>query len=282
MSNSEAAPARRAGGTIASKAAKHWKLGLESTPASSLFIDLNFNIAGSGVQTLIRNRGRMSTLPRPTPLVVQPGSMGMIRILIRGLLLCAAAGGCVSGLEAPRDVERLRAINDQSAPAAGTYRVLFCARGCEGKDSLSATVSGVIVLSDKLIDSAIVDRLVAAGDFNAPEVDRGNSPNACFHLHHLDDRANGSFVSRNSTGIFAWTRPRTSEPGSARLLVFVDAEYRIDFAVTRSGIVGIGQWLPHIDGVPSHPYSVVGKRVGPPDAAFCASTGRAEDPPPNR
>lgn len=202
--------------------------------------------------------------------------------LARHLVLYAAVAGCVPGRAAPSGVDRLRAINDTGAQAPGTYQVLFCERSCEGKDSLSALVHGLVVLSDGPIDSAAIEQIAAAGDFNAPEAGRGGAPNACFHLHLIGERRKGAFVLGHATGIFPWTRVQTTGLVRAGLLMFVDAEYQVNLAVMDSGVVGVSEWFPHVEGVPSHPYVVLGKRIGPPDPIRCAAMGPADVPAPSR
>lgn len=151
---------------------------------------------------------------------------------------------------------------------SGTYKILFCERGCVYGDSTRAYTKGFLVLlEDSILRSRLNGEQRAAYDKGSSRDLPHESPNACFML--VTSSSQGAVSGALPLGFSRWTR---SADGVIKLTLYrsPDSGYSIQLEQRDGRWVGVGEYWTSISSSQPPPVdSVSAKRIGDAQIRNC-------------
>jgi hypothetical protein len=143
-----------------------------------------------------------------------------------------------------------------STPVAGTYHLIACTAPCGASDTAAVIARGTLVLDSAGPPRHSFSRRTHAG---------------CFVLERRRDHP--SYLALFSQGYTSWDQPT---PDSIVFDTYrsPDAGHIVRAAVTDSGFVGVGHsWGAGVAAIAVPDETIIGRRIGPPDAHLCPRYG---------
>jgi hypothetical protein len=157
--------------------------------------------------------------------------------------------------------------SESQASVAGTYSLIFCRDGCGNWDTTRAYLTGTVVLFDSTLKDP--DR--------KPIAELVGFANGCFRNRVLKNEFPSHAAIRLS-GFLSWKQSDTTGQVAMHLFRSADAAYSVTALLGPQGGKGMGTWWMN-GATDSNPDSVLLRRTGEADPAFCGTTGRTHRGP---